>query len=544
MKSLRLLSIQSRLWLMLGVTTLVLIIITVQALRTEYRLVMEEKQESLHQLVDAAYSQVRYFHSLQQQGLSKDQAQQQAKDALRHLLYGAGDYFWVNDSKPVVIMHAAKPALEGKNVDSVKDPNGLYLFREINKVAKASSDGGLVAYQWPKKGSETPVDKVSYVRHFAAWDWVIGTGVYLDDVQQQFAAEVRQQLIMNGLLLLLVGVLLFFIVQSIRIPLANLADAMANAASGDADLTHRLPSSGNDEISGIATSFNRFMQQLHDVMTDVRQATESVALCGQKLTSMASDTRALTEDQRLQAEQAATGATEMTQTIEGVAQNAEQAADAARHADDNAQAGVSTVEQTKQRIDQLAETIGESQQVVDGLRNETESIGSVLSVIRGIAEQTNLLALNAAIEAARAGEQGRGFAVVADEVRTLASRTQASTEEIDTMISRLQQQAASAVNAMAENAATSKSTAEMADEAAERIRAITQAVSTIMEMNINIASAVEQQSSVAGEITQNLATIADSSNHIADYMSQSDSSSHDLAEQSERLRQLVKRFGV
>ncbi|ASP38375.1 chemotaxis protein [Bacterioplanes sanyensis] len=544
MKSLRQLSIVQRLWLMLAVTACAILALTAQMLSAEHRVLTDEKQASLQQLVDAAYSQVSYFHSLQRQGMSEADAQQQAKEAVRHLLYGKDDYFWINNSKPVVIMHATKPALEGKNVSQVQDPNGLYLFREIVKVAKASSAGGLVAYQWPKKGSEQPVDKLSYVRHFPAWDWIIGTGVYIDGVQQQFAHDMRQQLTFTCAILIVVTALLLLISRSIRLPLANLSAAMANVASGEADLTYRLPGCGRDEIASIIGSFNRFIERLQNVMTDVRDTTTRVSDCSQHISASSSDTRNLTEEQRLQTDQAATGATEMTQTIAGVAQHAEQAADAARNADEHARSGVAIVQNTKQRIAQLADTINQSQHVVEGLRSETESIGSVLSVIRGIAEQTNLLALNAAIEAARAGEQGRGFAVVADEVRTLASRTQSSTEEIDDMISRLQQQAATAVAAMEDNVTTSKATADMAEQAADSIHSITTAVSTISDMNINIASAVEQQRSVATEITRNLSTIADSSNHIADYMHQSEQSSGNLALESQRLRELLSRFKV
>ncbi|MEL7401377.1 MAG: methyl-accepting chemotaxis protein, partial [Pseudomonadota bacterium] len=202
------------------------------------------------------------------------------------------------------------------------------------------------------------------------------------------------------------------------------------------------------------------------------------------------------------------------------------------------------MQRTQQQIHALADNMRSSRDVIQNLRNETDSIGSVLDVIRGIAEQTNLLALNAAIEAARAGEQGRGFAVVADEVRTLASRTQESTEEINTMITRLQEQAAQAVAAMEQSADSSETTADMSQQAADTIARISEAVSSITEMNLSIASAVEQQSAAANEINGNIVQVVESTGGINLAMQNAEQETTELAQTSNELSQLVNRFKV
>ena len=544
MKSLRQMSIRNRLWLMLGAAVAALVIVQALTLQKMYDNISAGKATSVQLQTDTAFSLVQHYYQLAQKGLPEGEAKALALQALKSLRYDKKEYFWVNDSVPVMIMHPINPKLDNQPLGEIKDPNGLYLFREMVKTVKANPNGGLVNYYWPKPGADEPVSKVSFVKHFVPWDWIIGTGVYTDDVQADFRAAATPVLITSAVLLIVLLILVLTISASIRIPLQYFTHAMHNIARGEGDLTQRLPVSGKDELTDIAQSFNTFVGQIHKVVTETQGTVEVLAELNQTIADICRNTSALSDDQLQQTDQAATGSNEMSQTIQEVAGNAERAAEAARAADENARQGMRIMQSTQERIMRLAQDIQQSSAVIQNLRNETNAIGSVLDVIRGIAEQTNLLALNAAIEAARAGEQGRGFAVVADEVRTLASRTQQSTEEINQMITRLQEQAAGAVKSMEANAHNSEETAGSADQALHAISGISDAVSTITEMNLSIASAVEEQSAAANEITGNIVRIAESSGQIVGNMQSTGNAVQQLQGSTQTLVGLVERFKV
>lgn len=544
MSYLRNFTINVRLWAILGLALGAILFLQIQNTVHQHQQLYAAKQESVRYVVDGVYSLIQYYHQREQQGMPRAEAQERALNAIRAIRYDDDEYFWINNSKADLIMHAANPSLDGRNMRDFQDPNGVYLFRAIVGTAQEHRSGGYVHYQWPKPGFDQPVDKISFVRLHQPWDWVLGSGVYTDDVEEAFKTILTRQIIGTLILIAIVAGAVIVTLKTISQPLLQLGDTMKNIAGGDANLTQRLPTNGRDELSYIAHHFNRFIEQLQGIINDVQQTTLRVTEHSEQIQNTSTATRRLTDDQRQQSEMAATGASEMSQTIQEVASHAQSASESANDADKNSRHGLKIMEETQQRIADLVTVIQSSQTVIQNLHSESDAIGSVLDVIRGIAEQTNLLALNAAIEAARAGEQGRGFAVVADEVRTLASRTQQSTAEIDNMITRLQQQAGNAVTAMEESVNNSRATSDMAEKAADAIRNISHAVATITDMNMNIASAVEQQSAVANEVTGNITHIADSSNTITDTMHEADQINKTLLQCSSELQQLVQRFRV
>jgi len=319
-------------------------------------------------------------------------------------------------------------------------------------------------------------------------------------------------------------------------------DAMKDIAEGEGDLTQKLDENGRDEIAGLAKAFNIFVAKIAHLLTTVNEVGNDIAASASQMSMTAERTNQGITEQQSETDQTATAITEMVQTAQEIARNASGAADAAHAADSEAQNGQSVVKLTVDSIQTLSGEVDRAATVIDQLEADSEDIGKVIDVIKGIAEQTNLLALNAAIEAARAGEQGRGFAVVADEVRTLASRTQESTEEIMQIIDRVQSGARKAVTAMETGRSQTVISVEQAVKAGESLAAITQAVSTINDMNTQIAHAAGQQSEVAEEVDKNVVNIARIGNDSMGNAQQTSDSSSNLASNASQLESLLAQF--
>ena len=327
-------------------------------------------------------------------------------------------------------------------------------------------------------------------------------------------------------------------------PLHNLLNRIEQIAEGDGDLRVRLEVLSRDELGKLSDAFNRFLDKLQPLIREVGRVTGEVAESAQTLAGMAAANDRLITSEHAAVDQVSTAATEMSAAVHEVARNAQNAADAARSAEVQSREGAEVVGATIHAIRQLAHEVESASDTIQTLEQETANIGAVLAVIKGIAEQTNLLALNAAIEAARAGEQGRGFAVVADEVRALAARTQDSTKDIQQMIERLQGGVQNAVKAMHVGSEKARFSVERAAGVDGALSATGDAVARINDMAAQIATACEEQSSVTEEIARNISDIRDLSNEAAQTSEQSTQASARLSELSHGLAQLVGRFRV
>jgi len=323
---------------------------------------------------------------------------------------------------------------------------------------------------------------------------------------------------------------------------ASLVHALAAMAKGD--LTSKVELTGKDEFAWMSGEYTNARKGFTDVIKNIISGSTHLASAAEELSAITTQGSQGVARQQSEIQQVATAMEEMSATVQEVAKNAASAAAAAQEADSQSKEGFIVVNQTVQTINSLADEVRRTAEVVEKLKGDCLSIGTVLDVIRDIAEQTNLLALNAAIEAARAGEQGRGFAVVADEVRTLASRTQTSTQEINEMIERLQAGANEAVNAMAKGRDKATDSVEQAAKAGEALAAITSVVDRIKSMNMQIASAAEEQTSTAEEINRNIVNISDVSEEAASGAKQTATSSDDLARLAVELQGHVSKFEI
>lgn len=370
----------------------------------------------------------------------------------------------------------------------------------------------------------------------------VGEAARRSEKQYQWARDLSLSLSGLAVVLALFGAI--WTTRSITFPLGSVVQQMADIAEGEGDLTCRMPVAGRNELSELAQAFNRFVSRIQQLVQEVTSSTHKLVAATRELAASSQETLDSMGVQQAETEQIATAVNEVSTTVRDVAKNASNAAEAAESADSATKTGRQVVEDAAGSIGELATDIENAAQTIHELEKSTTQIGSVLDVISGISEQTNLLALNAAIEAARAGEHGRGFAVVADEVRTLAQRTQESTQEIQAMIDSLQHGSRSAVQAMNDSCTKAQVSVKQAQDADHSLHAISEAVARINDMNTQIASAAEEQAAVTDEIDRNIANIKVSTDRTSAASSQASTASDSLAQLAEHLEGLVRQFRV
>ena len=508
---------------------------------------LQQKQQLLGQYLALAESAIAKSYAAEDTPANRETV----KSILRDLRYATDGYFFVYDFNGVNQVLGPKPELEGKDLSALKDADGNPFILNIIKSARSGS--GFEQYLWDKPSIKKAVPKLSLSKTLDKYQWVLGTGFYIDDIQTELATqrsvaesglktELQRNLIISVFMLLVTIGLTAIIGNRISRPLETVVDALNDIANGEGDLTRRLTSRGDDEVGRLSRAFNQFVEQVQTVVAQVGSTSLHVFDVSERLKNSSSQFIEQMQGHRRETEQVVTAVTEMSSTAQEVASSAANAATATSAASHEAADARSVVAIASRSINELVGEVDQASRVISQLEQETSKIGSVVEVIRGIAEQTNLLALNAAIEAARAGEQGRGFAVVADEVRSLAGRTQQSTLEINSMLQRLQSGVAEAVQVMETSQERSQHTVQETGKIAHSLDGVAAAVDTINDMNLQIATAAEEQNAVSEEINRNLVAIQHIVEQLAQAAENSEISTRDLADTGHHLKELVARF--
>ncbi|MBI5786818.1 MAG: cache domain-containing protein [Rhodocyclales bacterium] len=561
------LNIRNKIWAMIVLFIGALLVGTMIDAVTVRKTLQDEKQLKTRHLVEAAYGVLNHFHKLQMSGaLTESAARIEAVSAIKALRYEGKEYFWINDLGrpfPKMVMHPTVPSLDGQvlNADkfncatsltfgnsgeAVPTDGKMNLFVAFVDVVDKGGKG-FVTYNWPKPKEGGGVTdelfpKLSYVMKFEPWGWLIGSGIYIDDVDAAVNDRVLHTLEFVGIAAIVLLAVAALLAGSISRSLSGAAKALGDIADKNGDLSARLPAKGGREIASLAEAFNHFVAKIQQAMLKVLESTHQLSSASSRLSSVAEKTRTSVTSQDRETLGMAESIKGLLASVQQVAASSGSAVAVAEQADEEAKLGLQVVRATITSIHSVAQEFGKAAEAIGELEDDSRNIGTILDTIKGIADQTNLLALNAAIEAARAGEQGRGFAVVADEVRKLAQSTQEATSRIQDMIARLQAKAVAAVDVMKEGSERVDASVSEAGRAGESLEKITHAVASIRTMNNEIAQTAAAEANATAGINASVDSIGRLAKETGDGVRDTDSAVADLAKLLVELQTLVGQF--
>ncbi|MBU1426932.1 MAG: methyl-accepting chemotaxis protein [Gammaproteobacteria bacterium] len=505
---------------------------------------LSDRQDKVRGLVEVAYSTVAYFEKQAAEGkLDVESAQKLAIDAVRNMRYDKNEYFWINDLNDKMIMHPIKPELDGKELTQFKDKNGKHIFVEFNNTVRASGEG-FVDYLWPKPGFSEAVPKVSYVKGTPVWHWVIGSGIYLDDVDALFRRNAMKflawGLFIGGFIFVSLMLLGRSIVKTIGGDPNEVAAVVNTMSAGDFS---QLPKNDPQPDSLLANSY-QMQTRLRDMIAAVKNQASEV---GDMAHSLATSADQIADNVNRESDAVSSMAAAIEELSVSTTHISDQGENAKRISNDsrnNAEEGAKVVNKTVTGLLETAREIEAASGEVSRLGEDASRISDVVNVIKEIADQTNLLALNAAIEAARAGEQGRGFAVVADEVRKLAERTATATSEINQMSAKIGDVANNALSGMDKVVKTTRQGVGDAETAQISIKNIQTGFGKVGSVIDEIAPALAEQNIAATELAKSTERISQMSEENAGAARSLQDFAKELEGKAGEMRQAVEIFKV
>ncbi|MBL4832312.1 MAG: methyl-accepting chemotaxis protein [Aliivibrio sp.] len=502
---------------------------------------MTERKAMAKSLVESAVSLIdANALAASNSSLSEQEAKTIAMEQVKAMRFGRNGYLWINDINGIMLMNPIQPNLNGKSMVKSSTATIADAFNQFVNVAR-NQGSGFVNYLWPQPGSTESESKVSYVKKTANWSWVVGTGVYFSDIEIAFEEMLKSILLWTAFYILLLIVLSSIIANNIIKPLTKLTSTM-NKIAMEKDLTIIMKTTGNDELSSMSRAFNDMNQDIREVISSINVNTDTLASQAEELATVTNQIQAGMALQKEETTSVAASVTQLSASADEVNYQVSTVLETTKHVRQEAEKGTQNVDENIEVIGRVGIHVKSAVNVVEKLQVSSTQIGEILEVIKQIAEQTNLLALNAAIEAARAGEQGRGFAVVADEVRTLAQRTQESTGSIQQIINELQLGVTEAVEVMGNCEIETQKGIEQANACGQALQGIQVAINELTSVGQIINDSVEQQSGAISEISNNIQKIADVSEETELGTQHTFQASQNLSEMAQELSSHVKAF--
>ncbi|WP_321531682.1 methyl-accepting chemotaxis protein [uncultured Desulfuromonas sp.] len=513
----------------------------------------QAKNTEIKHSVESAWSIVDYYaHSYKNGEMTLEQAQNAAKEAVSHSRFDHGNnYFWIQDATPTMVMHPLKPELDGKNLSNITDPNGKALFVEMAQVAGKDGEG-FVAYQWNKPGATEPVGKSSYVKLQPDWGWIVGAGLYLDDIQAELNAIFYAVFAVVSVVMVLAMVLVYFVSRGISRPLKHAVEMLSSLEGGQ--LSSRMNLNQKDEVGQMAATMDKFADSLqNDIVASLRKLADGnldfdVVPHSDKdeirgaLKALGSDMNEIMSQVQVAGEQIAAGSTEVSDSSQALSQGATESASSLEEISASMQELTSQIQLSADNASQASQLAGQARSAADSGKDSMQDmigamddisasgqdIAKIIKVIDEIAFQTNLLALNAAVEAARAGQHGKGFAVVAEEVRNLAARSAKAASETAELIEGSVKKA--------ENGVT------IADRTANGFNDIVQSIVKVTDLVAEIASASSEQAQGVQQVSIGLSQIDQVTQQNTASAEEGAAAAEELSSQADQLRQMLGRF--